>query len=74
MGQYPTHAPGLQPSKRRQMMGEIAEMMTDGTMCQYCGVWNDEITEGGPDEVFEPQGYPWTCDDCKEDEKDGPDK
>lgn len=35
-------------------MGEIAEMMLDGTLCAGCGVFlNDE-----------PQGYPCYCRDC----------
>lgn len=35
-------------------MGEIADMMLDGTLCQSCGVFlNDE-----------PPGYPCTCHDC----------
>lgn len=35
-------------------MGEIAEMMLDGTLCEGCGVFlNDE-----------PPGYPRHCDDC----------
>ena len=35
-------------------MGEIADMMIDGTMCQVCGVF---LNEEGP-------GYPVTCDGC----------
>ena len=35
------------------MMGEIAEMMIDGTMCQHCGEWMHE-GEDGP-------GYPQSC-------------
>ena len=36
-------------------MGEIAEMMLDGTLCQCCGVYlgNEE-----------PSGFPETCEDC----------
>lgn len=33
-------------------MGEIADMMLDGTLCQICGVYL-----GG-------NGYPQTCDSC----------
>ena len=32
-------------------MGEVAEMMLDGTLCQFCGVYLD----GGAD------GYPRSC-------------
>lgn len=40
-------------------MGEIAEMMLDGTMCQVCGEFMDI---GG-----EPAGYPVTCAGCQPD-------
>lgn len=39
-------------------MGEIAEMMLDGDMCQYCGVW-----VGGGD------GYPQSCAGCADDDQ-----
>jgi len=39
-------------------MGEIADMMLDGTMCQQCGVWMHE-GEDGP-------GFPQTCSDCRQ--------
>ncbi|MBV8273558.1 MAG: hypothetical protein JO067_14925 [Cupriavidus sp.] len=35
-------------------MGEIAEMMLDGTLCEGCGVYLDG----------EGDGYPRRCDDC----------
>jgi predicted Zn-ribbon and HTH transcriptional regulator len=37
-------------------MGEIAEMILEGVICQYCG----SLIDG------EETGYPRTCDDCKE--------
>jgi hypothetical protein len=38
-------------------MGEIAEMMLDGTLCEGCGDFlNDE-----------PPGYPCYCRDCQRD-------
>lgn len=43
-------------------MGEIADMMLDGTLCEMCGVFLNE----------EPQGYPCRCEDC-EAEDDGTD-
>lgn len=33
-------------------MGEIAEMMINGLMCQYCGEFMDD---------FEEPGYPRSC-------------
>jgi hypothetical protein len=35
-------------------MGEIAEMMLDGTLCEGCGVYLDG----------EGDGYPRRCEDC----------
>lgn len=35
-------------------MGEIADMMIDGTMCQVCGEF-----------MGDPVGYPLTCGGCK---------
>lgn len=42
-------------------MGEIAEMMLDGTMCEGCG----EIMTLG-----EPPGYPVRCAACREEPDD----
>lgn len=39
-------------------MGEIAEMMLDGTLCEGCGVFLDGDAEG----------FPRRCDDCAGDE------
>ena len=35
-------------------MGEIADMMLDGTLCEWCGVYIDG----------EEPGYPRLCPDC----------
>jgi hypothetical protein len=52
--------------RKAERMGEIAEMILDGTLCQECGqIMDDMITEG--DETIEPPGYPRTCDECKGD-------
>jgi hypothetical protein len=40
-------------------MGEIAEMILEGVICQYCGT----LIDG------EETGYPRTCNDCIADEK-----
>lgn len=45
-------------------MGEAADDMRDGTCCQYCGVWNDAMFDGDPNDHWIPPGYPWTCEDC----------
>lgn len=48
-------------------MGEIAEMMLDGTMCQDCGCFVDEPPDDvEPDYVLpDGPGYPRSCRDCK---------
>ncbi len=38
-------------------MGEIADMMLDGTMCEQCGVWVDDGKDG--------PGYPQLCAECQ---------
>jgi hypothetical protein len=38
-------------------VGEIADMMLDGTMCQGCGVWLHDGNDG--------PGYPGFCADCQ---------
>lgn len=39
-------------------MGEVSEMMLDGTLCQKCGVF-----------IGEPTGSPKTCKACKQIDK-----
>ena len=50
-------------------MGEIADMMLEGLLCECCGVYL------GPDdsEEFEPTGVPTPCEDCKQDREEGAD-
>ncbi len=46
-------------------MGEIADMILDGTLCQECG--GLVYDEGDPNEALEEEvspGYPRTCYDC----------
>lgn len=44
-------------------MGEIADMMRDGTLCQECGaVFHDMTPEGG---LNESPGHPRSCRSCK---------
>jgi hypothetical protein len=40
-------------------MGEIAEMMLDGTLCEGCGAYLDGDGEG----------FPRYCDDCRKERK-----
>lgn len=43
-------------------MGDIAEMMLDGTFCQQCGAVMEDISENHD---MEAPGYPRTCEGCK---------
>jgi len=50
-------------------MGEVSEMMLDGTLCQCCGVYmgltpDTHVIEEC--ETWESCGYPQTCEDCEE--------
>lgn len=47
-------------------MGEIAEMMLDGTMCAGCGEWLHDGEDG--------DGYPGYCSSCAGDYDDQPAK
>ncbi|WP_019377699.1 hypothetical protein [Virgibacillus halodenitrificans] len=38
-------------------MGEAAEMIINGLLCNVCGGYMED---------FEEPGYPRTCEDCKE--------
>lgn len=42
-------------------MGEIADMMLDGTMCSSCGVWLHDGADG--------PGYPQLCGSCGRSER-----
>lgn len=44
-------------------MGEIADMMLDGTLCQICGTLMEDFITG---ERTRAPGYPRTCQDCIE--------
>ncbi len=47
-------------------MGEVAEMILDGALCQICG---GLVYEGNPDDATEEEfspGYPRTCEECED--------
>ena len=44
-------------------MGEIVDMMLDGTLCECCGSVMDDINSG-----VESPGYPRLCWDCAREE------
>lgn len=50
-------------------MGEIADMVLDGTLCQECG---GLVYEGNPDKADDldmTPGHPRTCKNCAEGEE-----
>ena len=47
-------------------MGQVADDMLDGLMCQECGVWMPDVLEDNSPLWEKPPGYPRTCPDCKE--------
>lgn len=44
-------------------MGEVAEMMLEGMLCEGCG----EIMDDMLDDAVEPPGYPRRCPGCSPD-------
>lgn len=63
---------GRENTREGSVMGEIAEMMLEGVLCQYCGVLMDDycLPDDHPEDkeppVIEAPGYPRTCADCAE--------
>lgn len=47
-------------------MGEIADMMIEGILCQRCGVLMEDMTKPGA----QPPGYPRDCPDCARDDEE----
>ena len=56
-------------------MGEISEMVLDGTLCQICGGLMEDLKPDKGNELLDPPGYPRACPACKEipDPEDEPD-
>jgi hypothetical protein len=63
-------------------VGEIADMMLDGTLCQQCGGIMEDMSpsdeelanapkdkQGRPIIIREPPGYPRTCGGCEEEDR-----
>lgn len=49
-------------------MGDVSEMMLDGTLCQCCGTYLGPEPENNFDksaENWEPAGFPQNCEDCE---------
>jgi len=47
-------------------MGEVSEMMLDGTLCCSCGIYLDDEETGIKN--YKPCGYPKKCLDCENDD------
>ena len=55
-------------------MGEIADMIIDGTFCQVCGALMEDLMtkidkKNRTFDLKESPGYPRTCKDCLEENK-----
>ena len=46
-------------------MGDVADMMIDGTLCEGCGVYLEGEYKDG-----EPWGFPRLCGDCANDRRE----
>ena len=46
-------------------MGEIADMVLEGTLCQVCGEIMYDMIPDGDEEAPDPPGYPRTCAGCQ---------
>lgn len=46
-------------------MGEIADMVLEGTLCQECGEIMYDMIPDGDEEAPDPPGYPRTCAGCQ---------
>jgi hypothetical protein len=46
-------------------MGEVAEDVMDGMLCQHCGEWFADVLMGA-----DAPGYPRSCARCKHQDKD----
>jgi hypothetical protein len=49
-------------------MGDIAEQMLNGTLCQCCGTLMEDLIQEGTNVLKEPPGCPRTCEDCNNEE------
>lgn len=46
-------------------MGEIADMIRDGTLCRVCGCLLEDLIVPGSRTLKEAPGHPRTCQDCR---------
>jgi len=51
-------------------MGEIADMVLEGILCQVCGVLMEDLVVEGQEELSEGPGYPQTCPACQRETED----
>lgn len=49
-------------------MGEIADMIMDGTLCEQCGCLMEDLIMDNGEDLKDPPGYRRTCEDCLEEE------
>lgn len=53
-------------------MGDVANMIIDGTLCSVCGCVMDDLIQKGCSELKEAPGYPRVCEECKGEMQDDP--
>lgn len=54
---------------RQDKMGEVADDVLAGLMCETCGVWMPDVFEEDSDLFENPPGHPRQCPDCIKEEK-----
>lgn len=47
-------------------MGEAADDVLDGLVCEGCGEWMSDVLDSSDDEPFTAPGYPRRCEGCSE--------
>lgn len=45
-------------------MGEAADDVLDGLVCECCGEWMQDFLDSPHDKPFEAPGYPRRCEAC----------
>lgn len=45
-------------------MGEIAEMILEGILCEQCGCVIEDLIPTVGEELLDAPGYPRNCEDC----------
>lgn len=52
-------------------MGEVADDVLAGLMCETCGVWMPDVLKRGSKLFENPPGHPRKCPDCVKEDNQG---